>query len=76
MKPKPTKVQAPLIETNLFINVTPGKLYDITGFWSGSYHAELGHAFTIKGDNGKLLMCLEKKCQHINEMAWIVTETE
>jgi len=69
---KPKKVQAP---DGCSENFTPGKIYDVVGFWIEGI-GENGHRFTIKADSGVKAYCLQKNCAHLKGKNWIIIETE
>ena len=69
---KPKKVQAP---EGCSIYLTPGKNYNVTGFWLDEA-TEDGYGFTINDDHIQELCCFEFCCAHLNGGNWIIIETE
>lgn len=69
---KPKKVQAP---DGCSENFTPGKIYDVIGFWVDGI-GKNGHRFTIIADCGIEADCLEKNCAHLKGKDWIIVEAE
>lgn len=69
---KPKKVQAPEVYS---ICLTPGKIYDVVGFWINGAGA-CGYRFKIMSDNNDELLCRENECSHLNGGNWIIVETE
>lgn len=56
-----------------FDNLTPGKEYDVLGYWENPSE-KLGDCFEILNDIDKNAMCVEFNCAHLNRHDWIVTE--
>lgn len=60
----------------IYIGITQGKEYLVTGIWDKNILDGYGWGFTILDDNGRERSCLEKKCSHINNHDWILKPTE
>ena len=69
---KPTKVQAP---EGCSDYLTPGKIYEVEGFW-GKFDSEYGHRIKTINDFGHNTLTSEKKSPHLNNQDWIVVERE
>lgn len=72
--PVPKKVKAPVGLT--FPNITGGKEYDVQRVNKLDYNKKYGYSFHIIDDRNNNILCLEKQCSHIDDMDWIIIETE
>lgn len=70
MEKIPTKVKSPI--SNNFIE--KGKVYDVIDFETRS--KPIGGSFFIKTKAGTNPFCLLRTCAQINDLDWIIVETE
>ncbi len=60
----------------IFEGIAKGKEYKVVGIWDDNIKDGYGYGFIITNERGLLIICLERKCSHINDGNWIIKERE